>query len=175
MGSIRSKVPSSDTRSAKLTGISKDHKPDDVTFTSSGPRARPSNGAETERQMQIALSMTLPPKSRHRPRADGGVDETTRVDFVRPLSPAQVRLITLQVFNVVEENHERAGLVALTKIEFIEPDTCELRIWCRNASRDEINERVKVMLGLIHLIDRISMVASIDGISRDAFDLGPAR
>src|SRR5215468_8858467 len=68
----------------------------------------------------------VPPDSQYRRRADGKRDETFRINFIGALTPAQMRQIHALLLQVLDEGAE-LGFIALTKVEFIEPDTCEYR------------------------------------------------
>ncbi len=104
-------------------------------------------------------SIQLPPQSRYRRRADGGTDETFRVNFIDRLDAVDMRRVAELLFAVAEEGKD-AGIVALTKLEFIEPDTCEYRYWCADLNKD----RVKVMFGLWHRMHQLHAISTIDGV-----------
>lgn len=104
------------------------------------------------------LAILLPPKSRFRPRADGGVDETYRVNFIGALTPDDMRQVLDLLLRYVSENAD-VGVVALTKVEFLEPDTCDIRYWCAGSSKPRVNRA----FGLWYRLHRIHQISTVDG------------
>lgn len=97
------------------------------------------------------------PASRYRRRADGGYDETYRLTFIDQLEPAQLRAIVDILVNAPSV-HPDVGILALTKIEFLEPDTCDVRYWCTGSPKQRVNS----MLGIWSRISRVSRIGSVD-------------
>lgn len=108
---------------------------------------------------KMISNVQLPPRSRFRARADGGRDATYRINFKRPLTPEAIQQIYQVLLEFWLSGRER-GIVALTKVEFIEPDTCEYRFWF-STNDDSI---VTAMFELSHRIHLIEAIYTIDGI-----------
>jgi hypothetical protein len=103
--------------------------------------------------------LQIPPKSRYRWRADGNRDETFRVNFVGGLTPAEMVQLVDLLLAVVHEGAE-LGIAALTKVEFLEPDTCEYRyLGVSNPS-----DRVLKMVELWQRMHQIHPIRNVDGI-----------
>lgn len=105
------------------------------------------------------------PMSRRRSRADGGLDYTTRVNFVGSISPGEMRHMTQLLVNLLEEG-EPLGLIALTKIEFIEPDTCEYRYWWRPPTSAEVfgHDLIAFQYGAWSRLNMIHKIHNVDGV-----------
>jgi len=105
----------------------------------------------------------MTPQSRFRLRADGGMDETYRINFVGQLQPYEMRSIVELLLAAVGEG-AAVGIQALTKVKFVEPDTCEYTYWC--STKD--NARVNIMMSVWYRLNRIHPVAWIDNIQYDS-------
>lgn len=102
----------------------------------------------------------IPPEARYRWRADGGKDELIRVNFVGALSPAEMMHIWDLLMSVVSESDLTLGYAALTKVEFIEPDTCEYRFWCTNNHMGRVARTWETW----YHINRIHPIRNVDNI-----------
>ena len=114
--------------------------------------------------------ITLPPLSKYRQRLDGGVDETTRVNFEGTLTPLEMREIVSLLLEAVTESGD-AGLVALTRLEFLEPDTCEFRYWTERRDKAQMWQLTLVRLELIRRLERVHKIRDVDGNFRDTLGL----
>jgi hypothetical protein len=101
----------------------------------------------------------IPPDSRFRRRVDDGRDETYRINFVNGLTPQEMEDI-VKVLLIVSDEGRSVGIVALTKVEFIEPDTCEYRFWCEYSDFGRVNKMFETWIR-IHQVHRIR---NIDGV-----------
>jgi hypothetical protein len=52
------------------------------------------------------------------------------------------------------------GITALTKVEFLEPDTCDVRFWVGGHHSDVLN----VFIGLWYRLHTIHPLADVDGV-----------
>jgi hypothetical protein len=104
--------------------------------------------------------LQIPPESRYRERADGNRDETFRVNFVGPLTPTEMQQIAELLLAAVHGGAD-LGILALTRLEFLEPDTCDYRYLC-STHRDE---RVFKMFELWQRMSQIHRIRNIDGIA----------
>jgi hypothetical protein len=112
----------------------------------------------------------LPPLSNSRQRLDGGVDETTRVNFEGALTPLEMREIARLLLETVMESGD-TGLVALTRMEFLEPDTCEFRYWTERRDKAQMWQLTLARLELIRRLERIHKIRDVDGNFRDTLGL----
>jgi hypothetical protein len=101
----------------------------------------------------------LTASSRYRRRADGGTDTIFRFNFRGPLMPDEMRRITEALLQTVDEGAEY-GITALTKVEFLEPDTCDVRYWVGDQHSDVVN----VFMGLWHRLHTIHPLLDVDGV-----------
>ena len=119
----------------------------------------------------VPKEIVLPPLSKYRERLDGGVDETTRVNFDGALTPMEMREIARLLLEAVTESGD-AGLVALTKMAFLEPDTCEFRYWTERRDKAQIWQLTLVRLELIRRLERVHRIRDVDGNFRESLQLG---
>lgn len=108
---------------------------------------------------KVADDRQTPPMSRFRQRSDGGVDRTHRVNFFGALTPEEMRFIVSLLLDAVSDE-EIVGHIALTKIEFIEPDTCEYRFWCEQYSGAQTTGAIAIWTRL----NQIHPVRNVDGL-----------
>ena len=99
--------------------------------------------------------------SRFRRRADGGTDVSFRYNFRGPLTPDEMRCIVEALLQKVDEGAE-FGITALTKVEFLEPDTCDVRYWVGGHHSDVLN----VFFGLEYRLYTIHPLLDVDGVQR---------
>lgn len=130
--------------------------PSDGAPSGSAPRGPVRQTRDDTRSLH---DVDFSPESRYRRRADGGVDELYTINFVGGLSPDEMRQIAHLLLSVVSEGAS-VGVMALTKVEFFEPDTCQYRYWCSLGT----NERVNVMIGLWFRIHEIHAIKNVDGM-----------
>ena len=100
----------------------------------------------------------LTASSRCRRRADGGTDTIFRFNFRGPLAPDEMRCIVEALLQTVDEGAEY-GITALTKVEFVEPDTCDVRYWVGGQHSDVLN----VFFGLWYRLHTIHPLSDVDG------------
>lgn len=81
------------------------------------------------------------------------------MNFVGPLKADEMRQLLDLLLRVLDESVE-LGMMALTKVEFVEPDTLEYRYWCGTFS----NTRVNKMYELWSRMNQIHPVRNVDGI-----------
>lgn len=81
------------------------------------------------------IDIYVTPGASNRKRADGGMDETHRIQFVHGLTEQHMREIARRLLAVPEEA-AKFGFTALTKLEFLEPDICDYRFWCAQFDSD---------------------------------------
>ena len=112
----------------------------------------------------------LPPLSKFRQRLDGGVDVTTRVNFEGALTALEMREIARLLLEAVTERGG-AGLMALTHLEFLEPDTCEFRFWTERRDKAQIWQLTLVKLELIRRLEQVHRIRDVDGNTRDTLGL----
>lgn len=106
-----------------------------------------------------AETVHLTPESRFRPRVDGGRDETFRVNFVGGLNADEMRALVKLLLEIQDQQPD-VGLIALTKVEFIEPDTLEYRYW----SGKPHGARLDRMFELWQSMNLIHPIYTVDGI-----------
>lgn len=104
-------------------------------------------------------TIRLTPESRFRQRIDGGRDEMFRINFYGRLGADEMRALAELLLNVLDQQPP-VGLIALTKMEFIEPDTLEFRFW----SGKPDGARLDRMFELWHRMSQIHPILSVDGI-----------
>jgi len=106
-----------------------------------------------------AEDIVVPPRSRIRQRFDGGRDLTFRVNFQVALSAASMHRICALLLDAVNAG-AAVGIVALTKVEIIEPDTCEYRYWAVSAH----DEQITLMHDLWLRINEVAPIGDVDGV-----------
>jgi hypothetical protein len=121
-----------------------------------------SNRRDYERYGVEDIHLTA--RSRYRRRADGGTDTTYRINFRGALTPDEMRRITEALLQTVDEGAE-FGITALTKVEFLEPDTCDVRYWVGGHHSDVLN----VFFGLWYRLHAIHTVSDVDGVRYSFF------
>jgi len=105
-----------------------------------------------------SLIIDGPPMSSVQWRRDGGIDRISRINFLGEITAEEMHRIILLLVSSLDKGAS-AGFVALTKVEFIEPDTCEYRYWTARAGDD-----VAAMIEHIwRRINDIHPVRNIDG------------
>lgn len=112
----------------------------------------------------------LPPLSKYRQRLDGGIDETTRVNFEGALTSLEMREIGRLLLDAVTESGD-AGLVVLTRMEFLEPDTCEFRYWTERRDKPQMWQLTLVRLELIRRLEHVHRIRDVDGNFRESLEL----
>ena len=131
--------------------------PDSPTKDKAQPQ-RPKHGPIDYTAIDLEIYIT--PASRYRKRADGGMDESFRIQFAQPLTPEQMRDIANILLTMPEIGAE-FGFTALTKLEFLEPDICDYRFWCAQYHSD----RLVATWGLWQKIHRdVCAIYSVDGV-----------
>ena len=101
----------------------------------------------------------IPPASQYRWRADGRRDETFRMNFIGALTPDQMRQIHTLLLQVLDESAD-LGFIALTKVEFIEPDTCDYRY----VGEGVHSGRTTAMIELWWRVHAVHPIRNVDGI-----------
>ncbi len=104
-------------------------------------------------------TIRLTPASRYKLRVDGGRDETFRVNFMGGLNAREMHALIESLLSTLDEQPE-VGLIALTKVEFIEPDTLEYRFW----SGKPEGARLDRMFEMWQRMSQIHPIYTIDGI-----------
>lgn len=104
-------------------------------------------------------SIRLTPESRYRYRVDGGRDETFRVNFMGGLTAHEMSTLVEMLLNTLDQQPD-VGLVALTKVEFIEPDTLEYRFW----SAKPEGTRLDRMFELWQRMSQVHPIYTVDGV-----------
>ncbi len=100
------------------------------------------------------------PEYRFRKRGDGGVDIAFRIHFLARLTPNEMRRIT-EMLLAIPDQFTDAGFQALTKVEFLEPDTCDYRYWCR----EENSEQLARMYELWDKLNKhVHLINNVDGV-----------
>lgn len=124
---------------------------------------KPDAGAKNEYE-PTELEVYVTPAARYRKRADGGMDESYRIQFASALTEQHMRAIgQLLLAMPVEQAH--FGFTALTRLEFLEPDICDYRFWCAQFHSD----RLVATWGLWQRIHyEVCPIYSVDG-ARYAF------
>ena len=110
---------------------------------------------EVAKRMEVEpLTVTnSSPRSSLRRRLDGGADWTWRINFLDALDSSQLRRIVHLLTSFVDEETSK-GVLALTKYEFIEPDTLEYRYWCERVD-DLVMQSMAALTYQIHLIQHV--------------------
>src|SRR5690242_5447714 len=72
------------------------------------------------------IEIYVTPGASNRKRADGGMVETHRIQFVHALTEQHMCEIARRLLAMPEEA-ARFGFTALTKLEILEPDICDYR------------------------------------------------
>lgn len=103
--------------------------------------------------------MQIPPESRSRTRADGGCDELYRVNFAGAITRAEIHRLLELLLDTVREGGD-VGIVALTKVEVLEPDVLEYRFWCRKPDAG----RQRLMRSLWQRLHAVHAIRNVDGI-----------
>src|SRR5690349_16432518 len=106
------------------------------------------------------IEIYVTPGASHRKRADGGMDETHRIQFVQALTEQHMREIARRLLAMPEEA-AKFGFTALTKLEFLEPDICDYRFWCAQFHSDRLVAHWELW-ARIH--NEVCPVYSVDGI-----------
>src|SRR5262245_41388351 len=101
----------------------------------------------------------IPPDSQYRWRADGKRDEMFRINFIGTVTPTEMRQIFTLLLNVLDNGAE-LGFIALTKVEFIEPDTFDYRYVGEGVHSGRTTE----MLDLWWRIHTVHPIRNVDGI-----------
>jgi hypothetical protein len=84
---------------------------------------------------------------------------TFRIHFLGDLARDHMRRI-VRLLQEVADTGGDVGIVALTKVEFIEPDTCEFRYWATPVDEAQITR----MHELWSSIDRVQAIHDVDGV-----------
>lgn len=106
------------------------------------------------------IEIYVEPGARYRKRADGGMDETYRIQFVHALTEQHMRKIAELLLALPVEAAEY-GFTALTKLEFLEPDICDYRFWCAHFHSD----RLAASWGLwARIHQEVCPIYSVDGV-----------
>lgn len=114
------------------------------------------------------LNIFVAPGARYRKRTDGGMDESFRIQFVKPLTEQHMRAIAKLLLAMPDEAAEY-GFTALTKLEFLEPDVCDYRFWCARFHSD----RLVATWGLwLRIHKDVCSIYAVDGV-RYSFLLKP--
>jgi hypothetical protein len=116
----------------------------------------------SESRKDVWNEVPLPTESRYQLRADGNREEMFRVNFVGAVVPAEMREIGALLLDIVNESAD-IGILALTKLEFLEPDACDYRYLCIGRN----GERVHKMYKLWSRMNEIHRIRNIDGLSYD--------
>src|SRR5690349_16067093 len=121
-----------------------------------------SPGKRTVKQVDLYqdIEIYVTPGASHRKRADGGMDETHRIQFVHGLTEQHMREIARRLLAIPEEA-ARFGFTALTKLEFLEPDICDYRFWCTQFHSDRPAAHWELW-ARIH--NEVCPVYSVDGV-----------
>jgi hypothetical protein len=106
------------------------------------------------------IEIYVTPGASNRKRADGGMDETHRIQFVHALTEQHMCEIARRLLAMPEEA-ARFGFTALTKLEFLEPDICDYRFWCAKFHSDRLAAHWELW-ARIH--NEICPVYSVDGV-----------
>lgn len=124
-----------------------------------------SSGEKGDETHKLAQSIRLPPKSRFRMRSDGGVDDTYCIHFLGPLDPSEMRTIIEAVLDAVDRSAE-SGIIALTRVDFPQLDTCEFRLWWKDPRSERLNKEFE----LLYQLSKIHKIQDVDGIRYSFLD-----
>ena len=120
---------------------------------------KPDTGAKNDYK-PAELEIYVTPAARYRKRADGGMDETYRIQFARTLTEQQMSAIARLLLAMPEEQAQY-GFTALTMLEFLEPDICDYRFWCARFHSDRLVATWELWQRIHH---EICPIYSVDGV-----------
>lgn len=104
-------------------------------------------------------SLPVAPAYRYRPRADGLVDETYRINFTGELTPTDIARIGDVLGRLPHEDRAVYGILALAKMDFTLEGTCECQLIC---SSEQWKKRVELFSAVWTQINSIHSIAAID-------------
>lgn len=117
----------------------------------------PASVPRRDRVQQGAEDLPVAPDYRYIQRDDGNVDETYRINFTSALTPLEIQRIGAMLLRIPEESTSY-GVLAVARLDFTLPGTCECRFICAPSNWKLRVELFHVTWERIHQVHHIAAI-----------------